>query len=74
MAIEPPSSTLFNELEEEREYRADVRAALAALIVGEFAGRREYATGRPYADAAAQDAHRYADALRTEREKRKALK
>lgn len=54
MATEPPVNTLFNDLEEEREYRADVRAAMAAIIsrgVGEF-------------ENVIRIAHTYADALK----------
>lgn len=54
MAIEPPANTLFNDIEEEREYRADVRAAMAAVV----------SRGPKDADEAARIAHLYADALK----------
>ena len=65
MAIEPPSRTLFNEMEEEREYRADVRAALTGLIARE---QSFFSTSEVVAQAFA-----VADAMRDERERRAKL-
>lgn len=71
MAIEPPKHTLFNDLEEEREYRADARAALAAMISGALA------SGHPVwsemkLNVMAESAFNAADQMRFERTKRKA--